>query len=442
MKYKSQEMNIQRHKTALSRNNYSRPVQHLLKSELLTKQTTFFDYGCGKGDDVSALQALGFRASGWDPHFFLKEKKQSAEIVNLGFVLNVIEDQEERKSALRNAWNLSKKLLIISVISIWDRPENDLMPLSDGHVTSKGTFQKYYEPGELKAYVDNILEVDSLPVDPTQVICFRNEKDAQAYLNKSASQFARKKTYPVPLHPIRKTRISKAIETFRESDNDLWQKFLEETYLFATAPRIEDLHKIDILRSNGVKPIDFLDVLIEMIGTNEWENIVKRTKNHYLTRIALAMFRGKPKPSHFTDNDRRSIKTLFASFSGALEQSKKVLFSIGNPATIAQICEKCLVGFEDEQALYLHRSLVPQVDAVLQSYIGIGRLFYGELDDVDIFKIHKESSKLTLLIYDDFDNSDIPILQSRIKISFRERRIWYFDHRSDQQQLKNKSIYL
>jgi len=435
-------MKIQRHKTALSRNNYSRPVQHLLKTNLLTEKSTFFDYGCGKGDDVSALQTLGFSASGWDPHFFLNEKKQSADIVNLGFVLNVIENREERKTALENAWCLSNKILIISVISIWDRPDTDLTPLSDGYVTSKGTFQKYYEPGELKAYVDKILEVDSLPVDPTQVICFRNEQDSQDYLDNSTSQFARERTYSIPLHPIRKTRISKAIEIFRESDKEKWKRLFDETCLFATAPNIEDLYKSDILKSNGVKPIDFLDVLIEMIGNNEWKNIVSRTKNHYLTRIALAMFRGKPKLSHFTNNDKRSIKTLFGSFTNALKQSKEILYSIGNPNIITKICGKCPFGFEDEQALYLHRSLIPQVDAVLQSYIGIGRLFYGELDAVDIFKIHKESGKLTLLIYDDFDNEDIPILHTRIKISFRERRIWYFDHRHDQQRLENKSIYL
>ena len=102
----------------------------------------------------------------------------------------------------------------------------------------------------------------------------------------------------------------------------------------------------------------------------------------------------------------------------------------------------CPYGVRDDQALYLHKSLIPQVDAVLQAYIGIGRLFYGELSDIDIFKIHKESSKLTLLIYDDFDIDEKPILNTRVKISYRERQIRFFDHRKELQKLENKQLYL
>jgi hypothetical protein len=35
-------------------------------------------------------------------------------VVNLGFVLNVIEDVDERVSALRQAWELACRLLIVS----------------------------------------------------------------------------------------------------------------------------------------------------------------------------------------------------------------------------------------------------------------------------------------------------------------------------------------
>ena len=44
---------IQRHKTAIRRSALSKPVQHLIDSGLLEKGLSFFDYGCGLGDDVS-----------------------------------------------------------------------------------------------------------------------------------------------------------------------------------------------------------------------------------------------------------------------------------------------------------------------------------------------------------------------------------------------------
>ena len=159
----SLEPTINRAKTALSRNNFSRPVQHLLESGLLTKRRSFFDYGCGRGDDIAGLAELGFHASGWDPAYHANRERVPAGIVNLGFVLNVIEDPAERALALRRAWELTEEALIVSVISIWERPKQGLEQFADGHLTQRGTFQRYYEPGELKGYVDELLDVDALP---------------------------------------------------------------------------------------------------------------------------------------------------------------------------------------------------------------------------------------------------------------------------------------
>ncbi len=58
---------IARHKTAILRKRLSRPVQTLLEHGLLTKETSFLDYGCGQGNDVERLQQMGYTVSAWDP---------------------------------------------------------------------------------------------------------------------------------------------------------------------------------------------------------------------------------------------------------------------------------------------------------------------------------------------------------------------------------------
>jgi hypothetical protein len=55
---------INRHLTALSRDNLSAPVQCLVRHGLLEPTKTFFDYGCGKGDDLATLLASGYTAFG------------------------------------------------------------------------------------------------------------------------------------------------------------------------------------------------------------------------------------------------------------------------------------------------------------------------------------------------------------------------------------------
>ena len=98
---------VARHRTAIKRYDLSKPVKTLLERGLLRKQETFFDFGCGHGMDVEALVNLGYQASGWDPAFRPNAEKQKATVVNLGYVLNVIEEPAERIAALREAFSSS-----------------------------------------------------------------------------------------------------------------------------------------------------------------------------------------------------------------------------------------------------------------------------------------------------------------------------------------------
>lgn len=47
---------IERHRAAMMRHDFSRPLKFALEAGLLTPEMTFFDYGCGYGGDVERLQ--------------------------------------------------------------------------------------------------------------------------------------------------------------------------------------------------------------------------------------------------------------------------------------------------------------------------------------------------------------------------------------------------
>ena len=105
---------IQRHKTAIRRGDFSRPVKCLLRDGLLGKDVTFFDYGCGRGEDLELLSREGVTCSGWDPAFQPDAVRQEADVVNLGYVINVIEKPDERAETLRMAWGLCRQVLAVS----------------------------------------------------------------------------------------------------------------------------------------------------------------------------------------------------------------------------------------------------------------------------------------------------------------------------------------
>ena len=82
----------------------------------------------------------------------------------LGYVINVIEEPQERREALQKAWALTEGVLLVAAqVLVRDRDEDDVV-YGDGVVTQRGTFQKYYEQEELKAYIDGVLGVDAIPV--------------------------------------------------------------------------------------------------------------------------------------------------------------------------------------------------------------------------------------------------------------------------------------
>src|SRR5574341_1356319 len=106
---------IHRHKSAIGRFKFSRPIRLALESQLLNQNTSLFDYGCGRGDDLSHLEPFGIPAAGWDSVHRPDVAPAPADIVNLGYVVNVIETPDERRDTLRRAWSLARQLLIVSV---------------------------------------------------------------------------------------------------------------------------------------------------------------------------------------------------------------------------------------------------------------------------------------------------------------------------------------
>lgn len=140
---------------------------------------TVLDYGCGRGDDVRALRGAGLCVAGWDPHFAPEAPPSPAQAVNLGFVLNVIEDPAERSEALRSAYGLAERVLAVAVMLAGKGGGADY---ADGVVTTRRTFQKYFGQMELRAYVAEVLGREPVTVGPGLVFVFRSDEEEQAFL--------------------------------------------------------------------------------------------------------------------------------------------------------------------------------------------------------------------------------------------------------------------
>jgi DNA phosphorothioation-associated putative methyltransferase len=143
---------IQRHRTAIHRTGLSRPMRLALRDGIISDLEALLDYGCGHGDDIANLRNLGVSADGWDPAFRAESTPLPADIVNIGYVINVIEDSSARAEALQAAWALSRKVLVVSARLAIETKDEPLTPYADGGLTRTQTFQKYYAQAKLMAY--------------------------------------------------------------------------------------------------------------------------------------------------------------------------------------------------------------------------------------------------------------------------------------------------
>jgi DNA phosphorothioation-associated putative methyltransferase len=125
-----------------------------------------------------------------------------------------------------------------------------------------------------------------------------------------------------------------------------------------------------------------------------------------------------------------------------LERGIELLYVAGDPGEIELACEELKVGWQDEQALYIHRSLLNELPPVLRAYVGCATTLFGDVAQADVIKLHKASGKVTFLVYDDFEGKPLPQLRQRIKVNLRTRWVQVFDHSGEKQVLRDKERFL
>ena len=165
---------VQRHLTALTRSSLSAPMQLLFRHGLLPPGSTVFDYGCGRGGDVTGFAANGLAAQGWDPHFAPDQPIFEADVVNLGFVVNVIEDPAERVDAMHKAFKLARRVMSIGVMLYGRDPPG--RTFRDGSITSRNRFQKYFSQAEFKDIGEHVPEQEVLMIGGNITFVFANRE--------------------------------------------------------------------------------------------------------------------------------------------------------------------------------------------------------------------------------------------------------------------------
>ena len=433
---------IQRHRTAIDRNQLSRPMQIIARHGYLDGQYSIFDYGCGKGDDLRELEAHGIDAAGWDPNFYPEADIAPAEIVNLGFVLNVIEDREERDETLKNAWSFTERFLVVSVMVAGESMISQFKPYKDGVVTKTNTFQKYYAQSEFKLYVETILDTNVIALATGVFIIFKDSIEEQEFLLRR-HKVARTWSYKTKSLSKKKTpKISEAKFTEHET---IFRSFWATALDLGRIPASDEFDFSDELKSLAGSNASAFKALGEFFGVQDFETSERKRRDDLLVYFAMSLFEKRRPYTRLPISLQRDIKAFFNNHTSALDHARELLFSVGDAELIEAECNLSFKALktgllEDAHSYTIHKSTAPLLTPTLRTYIGCASTLYGTMDDVDLIKIHMTSGKVTFLEYDDWNKKE-PSLNFRIKVKMRDQDFDVFDHRLSNQTVNNKKIF-
>ena len=403
---------VRRHRTAIARGNLSRPVQLASAWGVITADTSVFDYGCGRGEDIETLNSLGVGASGWDPHFRPDAERVVADVVNLGYVVNVIPTPTERHEVLRAAWDLTRRAMVISA-----RTETELrnlgraQPHGDGYVTAHGTFQKFYTQAELRSWIDSALETESIALAPGVFVAFKHEEDTNDFLVRARSrrQVA-----------VRVSRSDRIYEGHRELLDELMTFFSERGRL----PADDEQRGLTSRLSEAIGSTRKAWKVAASVTPNvDWNAVTSERRLDLLVELALLRLHRRPSFTKLPEQTRHDVRALCGSYRKATEDADSMLFEAGNMERIASKADESLVGKRLPTALYLHTSALHHIPHLLRVYEGCARWLVGEVDGANLIKLATDRPKVSYLEYSTFDREAHPALTRTTFVRLRSLEV-------------------
>lgn len=406
---------VRRHRTALTRSSLSRPVRLALEAGVLRPGRTVLDYGCGRGHDVAELRKSGYDCEGWDPSLRPNGVLRSSDVVNLGYVVNVIEDAREREAVLHRAWNHAAGVLVVSAQMVFDAKRDRGTTFRDGCLSSRDTFQKYFTQNELRAWIDTTLTVQSVPAAPGVFFVFRDPAERQSIL---AARYRRRGAVP------KKRRSDELFEQHALLLEPLMQFVtdrgrLPETWELATAPAVCDVF--------GSLPRAFR-VVRRVTGDEQWEAIRAERSQDLLLHLALERFGGRPPFRSLPPDLRLDVREFFGPYTKACDEADRLLFAAGDPERVAEACRSSSVGKQTPSALYVHVSARDELPHLLRVFEGCARAYIGSLEAANLVKLHRDRPRVSYLCYPTFDREAHPALLGSLLVDLQRLTVEYRDY--------------
>jgi DNA phosphorothioation-associated putative methyltransferase len=320
--------------------------------------------------------------------------------VNLGYVLNVIEDAEERTKTLRDAFQLAKRVLIVSVRV--DRSLGETTEFADGWITNLGSFQKIYSQSEFQAYVYSILGLRPQMASLGIAYVFKDETAESEYLaNISISQ----------------PRLERIDQLRRFSENEFGKRYLQQARELGRLPLLQEVSDFRRLQDQFGSQQRIERLASNLLEATDLQDARECKRDDILTFAAMIRLRGLKVPPFrkLPLETQADIRALWPSYKAAIEEGEAFLFQMGKPDVVRRICDMLAFGKKLPDDYYIHRSAEQRLPALLRLVVFAARQVVGETD-YDIVKFSLDGRKVSFLRYAEFDEVPHPELRFSVRV--------------------------
>lgn len=420
-----------RARTALARVALSRPMRLAIDNGLIAPEvTTVLDYGCGRGGDIERLTAAGVSCNGWDPFHCPDGNLEPSDVVNLGYVVNVIEELEEREEVLRRAWAFARCALVVSA-----RLEGESAALQeekrfrDGVRTTIGSFQKLYSQGELRVWIESTLHVRPVAAAPGVFIVFRHPALEQEWRLRRVRHSRR-------VAPISRELLARHDDLIRP----VVQFFTDRGRL----PRGNELVNRRAIEEQFGTLRSAFAVVRRVTGDERWDRIRDECSQDLLVFVALSRFDGTLRPKDLPEEIRLDIRDLFGSHAAAVRQADRVLGELANSNRVKAAAFASSAGKRARGALYVHMDALTGLPPILRILEGAARRLIGEVAPSTVVKLHLDQPTVSYLEFPDFDSTPHPELRRGFIVHVDHLRCDMHDYsnRADRPILHRKELFL
>ncbi|MCA9541073.1 MAG: DNA phosphorothioation-associated putative methyltransferase [Myxococcales bacterium] len=402
---------IARHKTAIGRARLSRPLRLAWEAGLVDESASVTDYGCGRGDDIRHLRALGVDAVGWDPEWRPAGARRRSQVVNLGYVLNVIERPDERVEVLRAAFALAEQVLVVAAL-VAVETARQVVPFGDGVLTSRGTFQKYFDQGELERLIRSSLDVEPVALG---VGVFAVVRDAGRRATCAAGLFRRRVTVSaVP---------QVTAEALFEAHRAQFAPLLDFVEARGRLPRVEDGVPVAPLEAAFGDLRRALAVARKALPEAFWAQAAQRATEDLLVYLALSRFGGRPKFNELDSAMQGDVLVFCGRYAEALRQADALLMSVGDASIRRAAAAASPVGKRLPDALYVHTSALGALPGPLRVFFGCAQRYLGAVEGANVVKLGLDGAKVSFLAYPGFEAEPHPALAWSLKLDLQSFRV-------------------